>query len=118
MSESPAKQRAHLQAIARQAMVDRGLEPDFPPTALAELARITGPARPDGAEGAAAPGADGANGAQGTDGAHGAGGAHGAIRDLRELPWCSIDNDDSRDLDQLSVAEAASPATTRVLVAV
>ncbi|HJW66447.1 MAG TPA: hypothetical protein VJ419_01580, partial [Gaiellaceae bacterium] len=27
------------------------------------------------------------------------------LRDLRALPWCSIDNDDSRDLDQLTVAE-------------
>ena len=77
MSESPARQRAHLQAIARQAMIDRGLEPDFPPPAMAELARIPGPARPDG----------------------------GSVQDLRGLPWCSIDNDDSRDLDQLSVAK-------------
>jgi VacB/RNase II family 3'-5' exoribonuclease len=77
MSESPARQRAHLQAIARQAMIDRGLEPDFPPPAMAELARIPGPARPDG----------------------------GSVQDLRRLPWCSIDNDDSRDLDQLSVAK-------------
>ena len=39
-------------------------------------------------------------------------------RDLRTLPWCSIDNDDSRDLDQLSAAEARSDGTTRILIAV
>jgi VacB/RNase II family 3'-5' exoribonuclease len=84
MSESPARQRAHLQAIARQAMIDRDLQPDFPPPALAELARIQGPARPPG-------GGD-------------------TVRDLRGLAWCSIDNDDSRDLDQLSVAEPIPPS--------
>ena len=82
MSESPARQKAHLRAIARQAMLDRQLEPDFPPAALAELARIPAAAHPDGAA--------------------------AAIRDLRELPWCSIDNDDSRDLDQLSVAQGGN----------
>jgi len=39
-------------------------------------------------------------------------------RDLRGLAWCSIDNDDSRDLDQLSVAEALPGGSVRVLVAV
>src|SRR5207237_1027416 len=34
------------------------------------------------------------------------------------LPWCSIDNDDSRDLDQLSVAEPLSGGDVRVLVAI
>jgi exoribonuclease-2 len=36
--------RATLAAIARRAMIERGLEPDFPPTALQELAAIGGPA--------------------------------------------------------------------------
>jgi exoribonuclease-2 len=38
-----------------------------------------------------------------------------ALRDLRELPWCSIDNDDSRDLDQLSVS--TGPDTILVAIA-
>jgi exoribonuclease-2 len=40
------------------------------------------------------------------------------VRDLRGLPWCSIDNDDSRDLDQLTVAQPAAAGATRILVAV
>ncbi|HVU36090.1 MAG TPA: RNB domain-containing ribonuclease [Opitutaceae bacterium] len=80
--------RAVLQEIARRAMLARGLAPEFSAAALAELAAIRGPAAGD------------------------------AVRDLRALPWCSIDNDDSRDLDQLSVAEATTPGATRLLVAV
>src|SRR5438309_719026 len=38
--------------------------------------------------------------------------------DLRALPWASIDNDDSRDLDQLTVAEELAGDRVRVLVAV
>jgi exoribonuclease-2 len=106
MSESPTKQRAHLQTIARQAMLDRGLEPDFPPPALAELARIRGPVRPDG-DGRGAPGAGG--GAQ--PGPAPAPPSGVPIRDLRALAWCSIDNDDSRDLDQLTVAKLPAGGT-------
>lgn len=38
--------------------------------------------------------------------------------DLRNLLWCSIDNDDSRDLDQLTVAEELSRGETKVFVAI
>ena len=41
-----------------------------------------------------------------------------STRDLRNLLWCSIDNDDSRDIDQLSVAEAMSGGFVKILVAI
>jgi exoribonuclease-2 len=80
--------REQLAALARQAMLDRGLAPDYPDAALAQLAKIGGAAAPDG-----------------------------GLKDLTSLLWCSIDNDDSLDLDQLSVA-IESEGTTRILVAV
>ena len=40
------------------------------------------------------------------------------LRDLRDLPWSSIDNDDSRDLDQLEVCADAGGGQTRVLIAI
>jgi VacB/RNase II family 3'-5' exoribonuclease len=79
-----------LRTIAERAMRERGLLPEFSPQALAELDRIHGPA---------------AREAQST-------------RDLRNLIWCSIDNDDSRDLDQLTVAEAMPNGAVKILVAV
>ncbi|MGA2384850.1 MAG: RNB domain-containing ribonuclease [Gemmatimonadales bacterium] len=82
--------RSILQGIAHRAMLERGLVPDFPPRALAELDGIHGPATRTEA----------------------------ATRDLRNLLWCSIDNDDSRDLDQLTVAEAMPDGATKVLVAI
>ncbi len=69
-------------------MIERGLAPDFPPAALRQLDSIQSPANSDGA------------------------------LDLRHLLWCSIDNDDSRDLDQLTVAEELKSGETKVLVAI
>ena len=82
--------RAILRRIARRAMLERGLAPDFSARALAELANIHGPATRDSAP----------------------------SRDLRHLLWCSIDNDDSLDLDQLTVAESLPNGAVKILVAV
>src|SRR5205809_500913 len=84
-----ANARQRLREIARRAMIERGLEPEFSPAARAEAQALTGQA--DGGD--------------------------RMIRDARDLLWCSIDNDDSRDLDQLTVAVDAGGAS-RVLVAV
>jgi VacB/RNase II family 3'-5' exoribonuclease len=80
----------NLRTIARGAMKARGLEPDFPPDALKQLQTIKEPAHET---------AD-------------------SVRDLRELLWCSIDNDTSRDLDQLTVGEKLASGAVKVLVAV
>src|SRR5437763_8078406 len=77
-----------LGRIARQAMIDRGLEPDFPAAALRQADALGGPATDTSA------------------------------RDLREMAWASIDNDDSRDLDQLTVAEELEKGEARVYVAI
>jgi exoribonuclease-2 len=84
------RQRSRLQGIARRAMLERGLDPDFAPEELAELDAIHGPAVTSGAP----------------------------VRDLRGLLWCSIDNDDSLDLDQLSVAEPLAGGSARLMVAI
>jgi VacB/RNase II family 3'-5' exoribonuclease len=86
---SAPNRQDELNRIAQRAMREHGLEPDFPAAALAQLRAITGPPA-----------------------------AAATLRDLRPLLWCSIDNDDSRDLDQLTVAESLPGGTTRILVAV
>ena len=92
----PPRHRHNLRAIARKAMLERGLLPDFSPEAVKETEWI-----------AAAAGAVG-----GVAGATTPAAGDPAIRDLRGLMWVSIDNDDSRDLDQLSVAEELPAGAT------
>jgi exoribonuclease II len=79
-----------LQLIARRMMREHALEPDFPPAVAGQLRTITAAAMERAAQ----------------------------IRDLRALPWCSIDNDDSRDLDQLSVAQPLAAGNVKILVAI
>ena len=85
----PRHHRDHLRRVARQAMLERGLLPDFGGAVFEQLARIAGPAQPPA-----------------------------GVRDLRNLQWCSIDNDDSRDLDQLSVSDNLPGGEVRILVAI
>jgi exoribonuclease-2 len=80
--------RSDLVEIARQAMADRGLASDFPAAARQQVEALHGPARASG------------------------------LPDLTGQPWCSIDNDDSLDLDQLSVARSMPGESTRIFVAV
>jgi VacB/RNase II family 3'-5' exoribonuclease len=86
----PARHRHDLRAIARAAMIERGLLPDFAPAVMTEAAAISQAARD----------------------------ADAAVSDLRGALWASIDNDDSRDLDQLSVAEALPGGAVKILVAI
>jgi VacB/RNase II family 3'-5' exoribonuclease len=90
MNIANEQHRSILQRIAKRVMTERGLLPDFSPEVRAELARI---------QNAPPPG-------------------DGRTRDLRTALWCSIDNDDSRDLDQLTVAEALPGGGAKILVAV
>ncbi len=81
----------NLVAAAHASMIEHGFQPEFPAAAAAQLAAIE--AHP---ELPAAPGA----------------------QDLRSLLWSSIDNDTSKDLDQIEWAEQLPDGRIRVLVGV
>lgn len=80
----------NLHQIAVEAMRARGLRPAFEAAALREAQAQAATLR------AATP----------------------DLRDLTRLPWFSIDNDDTRDLDQLSVVQPREAGATRLLVAI
>jgi exoribonuclease-2 len=81
----------NLQAAAQQEMLGNGFHPDFSPQVVTQIAAIR----------AAVPVAPGP-----------------AVKDMRNLLWSSIDNDSSRDLDQVEYAERQPDGTTRVLVGI
>jgi VacB/RNase II family 3'-5' exoribonuclease len=84
------RRKGILEQIARRVMKERGFLTDFSRTALDELEKM-----------------------QQVDW-----GAESSMKDLRQLLWASIDNDESLDLDQLTVAETLSDKTVKILVAV
>ena len=82
--------REELARIAVGVMLIRGLAPEFSFPAREQLCQIDSPAI-----------------------------SHDSlILDLRSLPWCSIDNDDSRDLDQLTVTKKTKGTGWILLVAI
>jgi VacB/RNase II family 3'-5' exoribonuclease len=91
MSKSGSSQ-IDLQAVAKEVMRQRGFEPDFPHAVQQQLGQLR--AKPPTI-------------AAGKD-----------VRDLRSLLWSSIDNDDSRDLDQIEVAEQSVGGDTKIRIGV
>jgi len=81
-----------LQATAKEIMQRYGFEPDFPPQVPQQLKDLK--AHPPQIA------------------------AGGDVRDLRNLLWSSIDNDTSRDLDQIEVAERASNGDVKVMIGI
>lgn len=79
-----------IHAAARRAMIANGFQPDVPAEVTAEVSKATDPATLP----------------------------VGNVRDLRALPWSSIDNDSSMDLDQIEVAEKLPNGDVRVSVAI
>src|SRR5512146_1787128 len=77
--------------LARESMIEHGFEPEFPPEVQQQLNQLN--ANPP----KVAPGSD--------------------IRDLRDLPWSSIDNDTSKDLDQIEVAQDLG-GNTKVMIGI
>ena len=71
-------------------MLQRGLLPDFSAEVVAETSSIAKAATASDA----------------------------SVKDLRQLLWASIDNDDSLDLDQLTVAEQLPGGAVKILVAI
>jgi VacB/RNase II family 3'-5' exoribonuclease len=88
----PRATSINLQAIARQVMQAEGFEPDFPPEVQKQLSDIR--AHPPQLV------------------------PSDKVRDLRNLLWSSIDNDTSKDLDQIEVAERLPNGDVKIMIGV
>ena len=82
--------KSDIVKIATDAMLLNGLEPDFSLQAEKQIASLIGPSNESGQD----------------------------ILDLTSLLWCSIDNDDSLDLDQLTACEMQADLSVIIYVAV
>jgi exoribonuclease-2 len=74
--------------VAERVLRENGFDPAFDSAVEAQVASTKQPAKADG------------------------------LRDLRDMLWSSIDNTESRDLDQIEVAEALNNGAIRILVAI
>ena len=81
-----------LAALARQEMIAEGFTPDFPPEVTRQVADLRAHAMATGPK--------------------------GPVQDLRGLLWSSIDNDTSRDLDQIEVAERLPGGDIRIRIGI
>jgi exoribonuclease-2 len=79
-----------LSAAARRSMIEHGFEPEFPPPIADQLKQLREHPVP----------------------------ANPSARDLRGLLWSSIDNDTSRDLDQIEYVEGVPGGGSRVLIGI
>jgi VacB/RNase II family 3'-5' exoribonuclease len=80
---------AQFEHAAEQAMIDNGFEPEFSEDVWQQVRQISSDAP-----------------------------ANVEARDMRDLLWSSIDNESSRDLDQIEWAEQLANGDIRVLVAI
>lgn len=83
------KNNLSLEDIAHQIMLDKGFLPDFPEEVKLQEETINSPGK-----------------------------SMNISKDMTHLLWISIDNDDSKDLDQLTYAENISPTTDKIYIAI
>ena len=87
-----ATRQPDLQAIAKEVMLAHGFQPDFPPQVQQQLTELK--KQPPKVV------------------------ATAGVRDLRDLLWSSLDNDTSRDLDQIEVAQRLPDGQVKILVGI